>query len=145
MENLDSIYTDLIMEHSTSTKNRREIENETSCMLGHNPNCGDKITLHAKVENGIVADLSFSGSGCAISQSSTDIMIDLLKGKTLDEAKQIINTFLSMIKREKLTREQLKLLRDARMFENISSMPSRVKCATLSWHTLEKLLDELNK
>ncbi|MBO7508475.1 MAG: SUF system NifU family Fe-S cluster assembly protein, partial [Clostridia bacterium] len=110
---------------------------------GHNPNCGDDITLHIKLLNDVIDDLSFSGSGCAISQSSTSIMIDTLKGKTIDEAKQIANIFVKMIDREELLPEEKKLLGEAVAFQNVANMPARVKCALLAWKTLKQKLDEI--
>ena len=86
--------------------------------------------------------MAFSGHGCAISQASTSIMIDTLKGKTIEEAKDIINTFIEMIKREITDDEQLKKLEDAIAFKNISNMPARVKCALLAWHTIEDMLNK---
>lgn len=141
MNGFDEIYSDLIMEHSTNSRNKRDMDKPTFCQLGHNPNCGDEIELQVKIENGIVKDASFSGHGCAISQSSTSIMIDTLKGKSVEEAKKLIEIFIKMIKREKLTSKEKKMLGDSVAFENIANMPARVKCALLSWHTMEELLD----
>lgn len=145
MNEIDEIYTDLIMEHSTNSSNRKQIEKPTSSMLGHNPNCGDEIKLELKIENNKIIDMAFTGHGCAISQSSTSIMIDTLRGKTIEEAKKIIEIFIKMIKRENISEEEKKLLGDGIAFENISNMPARVKCALLSWHTAENMLDEVDK
>ena len=84
--------------------------------------------------------MAFSGHGCAISQASTSIMIDTLKGKTIEEAKEIIKTFISMIKREDVKEEDLEKLEDAIAFKNVANMPARVKCALLAWHTLDDML-----
>ena len=86
--------------------------------------------------------MAFTGHGCAISQASTSIMIDTLKGKTIEEAKEIINTFIGMIKREITNEEELQKLEDAIAFKNISHMPARVKCALLAWHTIEDILEK---
>ena len=144
MSELDELYNDLIMEHSMSKKNRKNLGSPTCSMLGHNPNCGDEIKLEAIVENGVIVDMAYDGHGCAISQSSTSIMIDTLKGKSVEEAKKIISIFIKMIKREKLNNDELKLLKNARAFQNVANMPARVKCALLSWHTLEDLLSSLD-
>lgn len=143
MSEIDELYNDLIMEHSIASPNKKHLENANCSMLGHNPNCGDEIKLEAIVEDGKVIDIAFSGQGCAISQSSTSIMIDTLRGKDVDEAKKIISIFMKMIRREDLSLDEKKLLKNARAFENISSMPARVKCAMLSWHTFEDLLNSL--
>lgn len=88
----------------------------------------------------IIEDMAFSGHGCAISQASTSIMIDTLKGKTANEAKKIIETFIGMIKREITDEAELETLEDAIAFKNVANMPARVKCALLAWHTLEGML-----
>ena len=140
---MEDFYTELIMEHSMASPNKKELPSPTVCCLGHNPNCGDEITLQAIIKDGVLQDLAFMGHGCAISQSSTSIMIDVLRGKTIQKAREIIQIFIKMIKREDLTEEEKDLLKDAVAFENVSNMPARVKCATLSWHTLDDLLNQL--
>ena len=142
MQGFDEIYNDLIMEHSLNSPNKKKLEKPTACELGHNPNCGDEIELQVEIENGIVKDASFTGHGCAISQSSTSIMIDILRGKTIEQAKKIIDVFVKMIKREKMSDGERKLLGEGVAFENISNMPARVKCALLSWHTMQDLLEK---
>ena len=142
MEDLDSIYSDLIMEHSMNSYNKKKLQNADYSSVGHNPNCGDEITLEIKLNGDIIEDMAFSGHGCAISQASTSIMIDTLKGKTVKQAKEIIKTFIDMIKREETDEENLKKLEDAIAFKSISNMPARVKCALLAWHTLEDMLNQ---
>ncbi len=142
---MDDIYNDLIMEHSMNSYNKKKLDNPDFEEMGHNPNCGDEITLELKLNGNIIEDMAFLGHGCAISQASTSIMIDTLKGKTVEEAKKIIQTFIAMIKREKTDEEKLKLLEDAIAFKNVANMPARVKCALLAWHTLEGILDKSNK
>lgn len=130
------------MEHSMNSYNKRKLENADFSCMGHNPNCGDEITLEIKLNGNIIEDMAFSGHGCAISQASTSIMIDTLKGKTIDEAKEIIKTFIEMIKREIKDESELKKLEDAIAFKNVSNMPARVKCALLAWHTIEDMLKD---
>lgn len=146
MDELDEIYNDLIMEHSMNSYNKRKLDKPDYCELGHNPNCGDEITLELKLKGAenatVIEDMAFSGHGCAISQASTSIMIDTLKGKTIEEAKEIIKTFIEMIKRETKSEEELEKLEEAIAFRNISNMPARVKCALLAWHTLESMLEK---
>lgn len=144
MEDLTDIYNDLIMEHSMYSENKKNIENADFTEMGHNPNCGDEIKLELKLNGDVIEDLAFSGHGCAISQSSTSIMIDTLKGKTIYEAKDIIETFIGMIKREIKDEESLKKLEDAIAFKNISNMPARVKCALLAWHTMEDIIEKID-
>ena len=142
MDNLESMYTDIIMEQSTATYNKHELNDKTDSEHGHNPSCGDDITLEIKMDGNKISDLAFTGHGCAISQASTSIMIDVLKGKSKEEALKLIEIFLKMVKREKVSEDELDSIEDARALQNISNMPARVKCAELAWYTMEKLLDK---
>ena len=142
MDDLTDVYNDLIMEHSMNSYNKKKLENPTCCEMGNNPNCGDEIEIQIKLKDNIIEDMAFTGHGCAISQASTSIMIDTLKGKTIEDAKDIIKTFIEMIKRETKNEEDLKKLEDAIAFKNVSNMPARVKCALLAWHTIEDLLNK---
>ena len=142
MDNLDDVYNELIMEHSMNSYNKKNLAKPDFCEIGHNPNCGDEITLEIKLNGNIIEDMAFSGHGCAISQASTSIMIDTLKGKTIEEAKDIINTFIGMIKREITDENELQKLEDAIAFKNVAHMPARVKCALLAWHTIEGILNK---
>ena len=142
MDNLSEIYNELIMEHSMNSYNKKKLQNANYEEVGHNPNCGDEITLEVKLDGDKIEDMAFSGHGCAISQASTSIMIDTLKGKTVKEAKDIIKTFIGMIKREQESEDDLEKLEDAIAFRNIANMPARVKCALLAWHTLEDILNK---
>lgn len=145
MDDLEQLYNDIIMEHSMNSYNKKELSSCDFCEMGHNPNCGDEIKLEIKLNGDIIEDMAFTGHGCAISQASTSVMIDVLKGKTLKEAKELIKTFIDMIKREIKDDEELEKLEDAIAFRNISNMPARVKCALLAWHTMEDLLEKNNK
>lgn len=145
MEDLTDVYNELIMEHSMNSYNKKNLEKVDYSEKGHNPNCGDEITLELKLNGNTIEDMAFNGHGCAISQASTSIMIDTLKGKTIEEAKEIVQTFIDMIKRETKNEEDLKKLEDAIAFRNVSNMPARVKCALLAWHTLEDMLNKNRK
>ena len=145
MDDLTEIYNELIMEHSMNSYNKKKLEEADYEKLGHNPNCGDEITLEVKMNNDLIEDMAFTGHGCAISQASTSVMIDSLKGKTVEEAIKIIKVFIGMIKREELSQEDLDLLEDAKAFKNVSNMPARVKCALLAWHTMEEILNKEEK
>lgn len=140
---INDIYNDLIMESSMATHNKQEMINPTKCELGHNPSCGDEINLQIKMNNNIIEDLKFTGHGCAISQASTSMMIDLIKGKTNEEAIELINIFIKMITRETITKEEKDKLLFLSSLENISNMPARTKCASLAWYTLKSLLNNL--
>ncbi|MFN2340680.1 MAG: Fe-S cluster assembly sulfur transfer protein SufU [Halanaerobium sp.] len=142
--NLDSVYTELIMEHNKNSRNKHSLEEADLSEHGHNPSCGDDITLELKFEEDIISDAAFTGSGCAISQASTSIMIDLITGKTIEEALELVETFIGMVKKEIDDQKELRKLKDAMALKNISNMPARVKCAVLSWHTLKEALNERN-
>lgn len=137
---LNDIYTDIIYEHNTSKKNKRKLDNPDTTKKGHNPSCGDEIELSIKQDGDIIVDLAFTGQGCAISQASTSVMCDIVKGKSKSEALKIMDTFINMIKSEYENEEELEVLEDAIAFKNISKMPGRVKCAVLCWHTLKECM-----
>ncbi len=112
----------------------------TFCLEGVNPSCGDQITLQMKLdENNVITDASFTGSGCAISQASVDMMADLVIGKTKEEALALADIFDRMIK-DQVTEEDLERLDEAAALQDISHMPARVKCAMLGWRTLKEML-----
>ena len=138
---LSQVYTELIMEHNKSGHNKRSLAKPDKVERGHNPSCGDNISLEIKLDNNIIEDASFTGVGCAISQASTSIMIDLIKGRTTAEAMELVEIFLAMIKKEITDKNQLERLEDAVILQNISNMPARVKCAVLAWHTLKKAIN----
>ena len=137
---LGDLYTEVIGEHSRSPENKGALAAATVRERGHNPSCGDEITLELQIEDGIIKDAAFTGVGCAISQASTDIMIDLMRGKTVEEAQRLAQLFTSMIKREVTDDAALEELDEAIALKNISNMPARVKCAVLAWHTLEDVI-----
>lgn len=140
---LNSLYTELILEHNSDKRNKRILEVFTNEERGHNPSCGDEITIQAEIADGYLKDIGYSGHGCAISQASASMMIDLLKGKKVDEALETIEVFLGMIKREISDMDYLEeTLEDAFALQNISNMPARVKCAVLAWHTLKEAVNK---
>ena len=134
----------VIIENTKEKEHKKEIEGISK--EGVNPSCGDELKIYVKMDdtNSIIDEISFTGRGCAISEAAANIMAEILKGKTKEEAKKIITTFFDMIKLNETDDEKLmEILGDAYAFKNISYMPSRVKCAFLSWKTLEKILEEL--
>ncbi len=140
---LSSLYTQVILEHNRNKVNRREIEGYTHKERGHNPSCGDDITVEAKIEDNIIKDLAYTGHGCSISQASASMMAELLTGKTVDEALETIEIFLGMIKREISDIDYLEeVLDEASILQGISNLPARVKCAVLAWHALKEALNQ---
>lgn len=142
---MNSLYSDIILEHNQNLSNKHELAKCNLSEHGHNPSCGDDLTLQADIEDGVVKDAAYTGHGCAISQASADIMVDLIKGKTVKEALRLIDLFLGMIKREITDDDKLEDLEDAIALKNISNMPARVKCAVLAWHTLKDALEREEK
>ena len=140
--NLDSIYTELIAEHSRSTVHKHHLEHPSCSLKGHNPSCGDEITLELQVKDGVVEDAAFTGVGCAISQASTDMMVDLIRGKRVEEARALARKFIGMIKGEITDEAELEDLDEALALKGVSHMPARVKCAVLAWHTLDEALKD---
>lgn len=142
---LDEIYTSLIMEESRSGHNKKDLCDPTYKELGHNPSCGDEITLQIKMKGEILEDLSYTGVGCAISQASTSIMIDTIRGKSVEEALSMADLFINMIKGVAVDEEELEVLEDAVAFQGIAQLPARVKCAVLPWYTLKGILENREK
>ena len=140
--NLEDIYTQLILEESRNKRNRRELEDPTHSELGHNPSCGDEITLEIKLDDGKVEDAAYSGHGCAISQASTSIMIDTIKGLSEEDALALSEKFIAMIRGEIVDEDELEELGDAAAFMSISKLPARTKCATLPWYTLKAMIEK---
>ena len=138
--NLKELYQEIILEHGKNPRNLRKTENFNKDAKGNNPLCGDIVHVYLKLnDQRKVEDISFEGSGCAISMASASIMTDLIKGKSDNEAKEIIEDFLGMIKENpKLKSNILKEDDKTKLMclSGVKQYPMRVKCATLAWHTL---------
>ena len=143
--NLKELYQEIILEHGKNPRNLRKTENFNKDAKGHNPLCGDKVHVYLKLdEKKKVVDISFEGEGCAISMASASIMTDLIRGKEEKEVKDIVKDFLEMIK-EKSQLDSKNLKEDEKTklmcLSGVKQYPMRVKCATLSWHTLTAAID----
>ena len=143
--NLNELYQEIILDHGKNPRNLRKSENFNKDAKGHNPLCGDHVHVFLKIdENKKVEDISFEGHGCAISMASASIMTDLVRGKEEFEVKEILNDFLEMIKeKDELKTNLLKEDEKTKLMclSGVKQYPMRVKCATLSWHTLTSALD----
>ncbi len=143
--NLKELYQEIILDHGKNPRNLRKTENFNKDAKGHNPLCGDKVHIYLKLnENKKVEDISFEGEGCAISMASASIMTDLLRGKEENDVKEIVKDFLEMIKEKNEIKTNL--LKDDEKtklmcLSGVKQYPMRVKCATLSWHTLTSAID----
>ena len=136
-----NFYNEILTDHNLHPVHKEDIPDANLVLEGLNPSCGDHIWLKLKVEDGIIKDGGFVGDGCAISQASADIMLDLIIGKKKEEAVKLAESFLKMIKGN-ATEEDMDALEEAGALQDISHMPARVKCAVLGWHTMEELLKE---
>ena len=142
---LKQLYQDIILEHGKSPRNLGKCEGYSHEAKGYNPLCGDKVHVYLKLDKiKKVEGLTFEGDGCAISLASTSIMTELVKGKSFDEAKEIMNAFLDMIKNTSKIQsnhldedQKIKLM----SLSGVKQFPMRVKCATLSWHTLNSAIE----
>jgi nitrogen fixation NifU-like protein len=143
--NLKELYQEIILDHGKNPRNLRKTENFNKDAKGNNPLCGDNVHVYLKLnENKKVEDISFEGSGCAISMASASIMTDLVRGKEEVEVKEIIEDFLGMIKENpNLKSDKLKEDEKTKLMclSGVKQYPMRVKCATLSWHTLVSAID----
>jgi len=138
---LNALYNQIIVENSRAPQNRHKVEDATIALEGVNPSCGDDIVLELRVKEGVIEDAGFTGDGCAISQASASLMIDLVKGRTVEDARALLHLFFGMIKGEVADEARLEELEEAIALQGVSHMPARVKCAVLAWHTLEEALD----
>ncbi|REK48559.1 MAG: SUF system NifU family Fe-S cluster assembly protein [Proteobacteria bacterium] len=143
--NLKELYQAIILDHGKNPRNLRKTENFNKDAKGNNPLCGDNVHVYLKLnENKKVEDISFEGSGCAISMASASIMTDLVRGKEEKEVKEIVEDFLGMIKENPdLKSDKLKEDEKTKLMclSGVKQYPMRVKCATLSWHTLVSAID----
>ena len=137
----NTFYNEILTDHNMNPAHKYELPDANMTLEGVNPSCGDDIILQLKVVDGVIEDGAYTGDGCAISQASADIMLDLIIGKPVEEAKRLSEIFLRMIK-GKITEDEKEELEEAGILEDIAHMPARVKCAVLGWHTMEELLAE---
>ena len=137
MEN-KTFYNEVLTDHNLHPGHKHALDDANMILEGVNPSCGDDIFLNLKFEDGVIKDGSFQGDGCAISQASADMMLDLIVGKTKEEALQLADIFLRMIKGE-ASDDEIDQLEEASVLKDISHMPARVKCAVLGWRTLNEM------
>jgi len=137
-----NVYTAALMEHNAHPDYKYELVDFTHEHEGVNPSCGDEMVLRLRVspDGSTIEEAAFTGSGCAVSQASADIMAELISGEPVEEAKRLIGLFLRMIQGEELTPDEQDDLDEAYELQAISRMPARVKCAELGWRTLDSML-----
>jgi nitrogen fixation protein NifU and related proteins len=145
MADLRELYQQTILDHNRSPRNYRKLDHPTKTSEGLNPLCGDHITVYLQLENGVIRDIGFQGTGCAISKASASIMSSLLKGKTAAEAEALFHKFHALVTEESGVPEDLDSLGKLAVFAGVREFPARVKCASLAWHTMHTALHEEDK
>ena len=141
-QSLRELYQDVILDHSRHPRHSGVLEHPTHKAEGHNPLCGDRVSVTLELKDGRVADIKFVGKGCAISQASASMMSEMLAGRTVEEAEKLMGGFLHLVKGEDAAdisaddREHLDVM------SGLSEFPMRVKCATLAWHTFHNAVEE---
>jgi nitrogen fixation NifU-like protein len=139
MSDLRDLYQETILDHNKRPRNFKKLENANRSADGYNPLCGDKVKVYLRVEDGRVQDLSFEGSGCAISKASASVMTESLKGKSVQEVESIFKRFRDLVMGKTEDADDLgKLV----VFSGVCEFPTRVKCATLAWHALQAALQD---
>ena len=140
MFDAQDLYQEIVMDHNRRPRNFGSIADSTSSSEGFNPLCGDQVTVFLKVSDEIVEDVSFEGVGCAISKSSASMMTEGVKGKSVEEALTVFQAFRRMLTTTSDQVEDSEVLGDLEILKGVSQYPTRIKCATLSWHTLQAAL-----
>lgn len=144
-DEISQLYQEVILDHNKNPRNFGKLEPHTHFAKGHNPLCGDKIDLYLTIEDNIIKDIKFEGNGCAISKASASIMTTLLKGKTIEEAKQMFNDFIHIVTADTEEELDLESLGKLAVFSGVREFPARIKCASLAWHTLENAIEQKNE
>ena len=141
MTDLRDLYQEVILDHNRSPRNFGPLENADHQADGYNPLCGDRLSIAVNVDDGVVTDVRFKGSGCAISQASASLMTEGIKGKTLDEARGLFDRFHRLVT-DQTTPTDGASLGKLTVFAGVRDYPARVKCAILAWHTLRAAVDD---
>lgn len=144
-QELKELYQQVILDHNKSPRNYRKIDNPSRFAEGYNPLCGDRIDIYLNLDNDNIRDISFQGSGCAISKASASLMTSMLKGKTKKEAEEIFTRFHDLVTDKLGDNPNLEDLGKLAVFSGVREFPARVKCASLAWHTMMNALNENNE
>jgi nitrogen fixation NifU-like protein len=141
MSELSELYQQVILDHNKKPRNFRKLETANRNAEGYNPLCGDQLTVYLQVEDDVIQDISFEGSGCAISKASASMMTQSIKGKSKQEAELLFNEFHRMVTGELDQETEPHHLGRLTIFSGVREFPARVKCASLSWHTMHAALN----
>jgi nitrogen fixation NifU-like protein len=142
MSELSELYQQVILDHNKKPRNFRKLENANHTADGYNPLCGDQLTIYLDLEDGLVKEVGFEGSGCAISKASASMMTQAVKGKSKEQAESLFQEFHSMVTGELNEEIEENSLGNLKIFAGVREFPVRVKCATLPWHTLHAALNK---
>lgn len=140
MSDINQLYHEVIVDHGRHPRNFGTLDHALH-LAGRNPLCGDMLTLYLQIKEGVIVDGKFDGQGCAISVASASLMLQSIKGKTVEEAKALFRAFHALITEQKSSEDVEKLLGKLMILAGVAEYPSRVKCATLGWQTLMALLE----
>ena len=140
MSGLNDLYQEILLEHNSKPRNFKVLEDANQSSEGYNPLCGDQITLSVKVVDGVIDDVGFQGSGCAISRASASMMTQSIKGQSVEQAELIFDAFHHMMT-EPEDEVDLDTLGDLETLSGVNEYPTRIKCAILAWHTMKAALD----
>ena len=141
MDDIFELYQEIVIDHNARPRNFRKLDNHNRSMEGYNPICGDNITVYLKLSEDMISDISFEGTGCAISRASASMMTEAVKGITTDKANNVFEAFHSMITKTNVDIVDTSTLGDLEFLSGVTAFPARIKCAILSWHTLKAALD----
>ena len=133
---LKELYQQVILDHNKNPRNFKKIENANHFAEGYNPLCGDRLNIYVELEGGRIKDISFQGSGCAISKASASLMSSIVKGLPVEEAEKLFEKFHAVITGKITDEENIEELGKLAVFAGVKEFPSRVKCASLAWHTM---------
>jgi len=142
MSELSELYQQVILDHNKKPRNFRKLETANHSADGYNPLCGDQLTVYLDLEDGLVKDVGFEGSGCAISKAAASMMTQAVKGKSKEQVENLFNEFHSMVTGELNEETEENNLGNLKIFAGVREFPVRVKCATLPWHTLQAALNK---
>jgi nitrogen fixation protein NifU and related proteins len=142
MSDLRDLYQDVIIDHHKKPRNFHKLDQANRRADGYNPLCGDKLSVYMQVENGIVKDIGFIGTGCAISTASASMMTEHLKGKPESEARELFKRFHQLVTNHSNIQSDTAEMGELAVFSGVREYPVRVKCATLAWHTMWAALDQ---
>jgi nitrogen fixation protein NifU and related proteins len=141
MSELNELYQEVILDHNKNPRNFREMKDANRIAEGNNPLCGDQLTLYLRIEDNVIKDISFVGQGCAISKASASMMTEAVKNKTCEEAEHLFSQFHRMVTGKLEIENEKNNLGKLKVFAGVLQFPARVKCASLSWHTLHAALN----